>query len=181
MPVYELMRKNERVTLMALNQSGGIEKCDYKNINRRIAPLQEQICVDGIQRWWGKRAVPLNQGKIKHILEQQGIFYPEEYLVKNLGLSLTDYYWIRPIDSGLTWEMVNLYQNDFCGSLELEDRMTSGRKPLSTYTPDSTLQGELEKSWIILENKRYLVKGNRDYLSAESINEVFASYLHHNK
>ena len=68
------MRKNERVTLMALNQSGGIEKCDYKNINRRIAPLQEQICVDGIQRWWGKRAVPLNQGKIKHILEQQGIF-----------------------------------------------------------------------------------------------------------
>ena len=29
MPVYELMRKNERVTLMALNQSGGIEKCDY--------------------------------------------------------------------------------------------------------------------------------------------------------
>ena len=172
------MRKNERVTLMALNQSGGIEKCDYKNINRRIAPLQEQICVDGIQRWWGKRAVPLNQGKIKHILEQQGIFYPEEYLVKNLGLSLTDYYWIRPIDSGLTWEMVNLYQNDFCGSLELEDRMTSGRKPLSTYTPDSTLQGELEKSWIILENKRYLVKGNRDYLSAESINEVFASYLH---
>lgn len=54
------MRKNERVTLMALNQSGGIEKCDYKNINRRIAPLQEQICVDGIQRWWGKRAVPLN-------------------------------------------------------------------------------------------------------------------------
>lgn len=178
MPVYELMRKNERVTLMALNQSGGIEKCDYKNINRRIAPLQEQICVDGIQRWWGKRAVPLNQGKIKHILEQQGIFYPEEYLVKNLGLSLTDYYWIRPIDSGLTWEMVNLYQNDFCGSLELEDRITSGRKPLSTYTPDSTLQGELEKSWIILENKRYLVKGNRDYLSAESINEVFASYLH---
>lgn len=74
--------------------------------------------------------------------------------------------------------MVNLYQNDFCGSLELEDRITSGRKPLSTYTPDSTLQGELEKSWIILENKRYLVKGNRDYLSAESINEVFASYLH---
>lgn len=74
--------------------------------------------------------------------------------------------------------MVNLYQNDFCGSLELEDRITSGRKPLSTYTPDSTLQGELEKSWIILDNKRYLVKGNRDYLSAESINEVFASYLH---
>ena len=87
MPVYELMRKNERVTLMALNQSGGIEKCDYKNINRRIAPLQEQICVDGIQRWWGKRAVPLNQGKIKHILEQQGIFYQSRQSTTSIGVT----------------------------------------------------------------------------------------------
>lgn len=88
----------------------------------------------------GKKGSSIESGKNQTYFGTAGIFYPEEYLVKNLGLSLTDYYWIRPIDSGLTWEMVNLYQNDFCGSLELEDRITSGRKPLSTYTPDSTLQ-----------------------------------------
>lgn len=39
------MRKDERVTLLLLNQTGGIEKCDYQNMNRKIAPLQEWICV----------------------------------------------------------------------------------------------------------------------------------------
>ena len=102
MSIYELMRKDERVTLLLLNQTGGIEKCDYQNMNRKIAPLQEWICVDGIQRWWSRRSVPLSQGKIRKLLEQQGVSCPGEYLVKNLGLSLTDYYWIRPLDSELT-------------------------------------------------------------------------------
>ena len=91
-----------RYANLLLNQTGGIEKCDYQNMNRKIAPLQERICVDGIQRWWSKRSVPLSQGKIRRILEEQGVYCPEEYLVKNLGLSLTDYYWIRPLDSELT-------------------------------------------------------------------------------
>ena len=177
MPIYELMRKDERVTLLLLNQTGGIEKCDYQNMNRKIAPLQERICVDGIQRWWSRRSVPLSQGKIRRILEEQGVSCPEEYLVKNLGLSLTDYYWIRPLDSELTWKMVSLYQNEFRGNLEIANKKISGSKTM-TYTPDSTLQGELEKSWMLLDHKRYLVKGNRDYLSTESINEVFASCLH---
>lgn len=177
MPIYELMRKDERVTLLLLNQTGGIEKCDYQNMNRKIAPLQERICVDGIQRWWSRRSVPLSQGKIRGILEQQGVSCPEEYLVKNLGLSLTDYYWIRPLDSELTWKMVSLYQNEFRGNLEIANKKVSDSKTM-TYTPDSTLQGELEKSWMLLDHERYLVKGNRDYLSTESINEVFASCLH---
>ena len=91
-----------RYANLLLNQTGGIEKCDYQNMNRKIAPLQERICVDGIQRWWSRRSVPLSQGKIRRILEEQGVSCPEEYLVKNLGLSLTDYYWIRPLDSELT-------------------------------------------------------------------------------
>ena len=36
MPVYELMRKDQRVTVLAVNKTGGIEKCDYKNINQEI-------------------------------------------------------------------------------------------------------------------------------------------------
>ena len=52
MQVYELMRKDQRVTVLAVNKTGGIEKCDYKNINQEIAPLQERICSDWIERWW---------------------------------------------------------------------------------------------------------------------------------
>lgn len=175
---YELMRKDERIALISLNESGGIERCDYRQINWKLAPLQERICSDWIQRWWSRRAVPLSQGKIKEILDRQGISCPGEYLVKNLGLSLTDYYWIRPVGLELTWEMVSLYQNEFRGNLELADRVVSCSSKIMTYTPDSTLQGALEKSWIVIDHERYLVKGNHDYQSAESINEVFASRLH---
>ena len=41
--------------------------------NQEIAPLQERICIDWIERWWNKRAVPLNQGKIKEILNFEGL------------------------------------------------------------------------------------------------------------
>ena len=179
MPVYELMRKDQRVTVLAVNKTGGIEKCDYKNINQEIAPLQERICSDWIERWWNKRAVPLNQGKIREILEQHGVSCPEAYLVKNLGLSLTDFYWIRQLESGLTWKMVSFYQNEFRGNLEIAGKRASvSNGSTLTYTPDSTLQGALEKSWSLLDHERYLLKGNRDAYSTESINEAFASQLH---
>lgn len=43
MPVYELMRKNERVTLMALNQSGGIEKCDYNDSAQKTPAVRKNV------------------------------------------------------------------------------------------------------------------------------------------
>ena len=65
----------------------------------------------------------MSQGGIREMLEKADIDFPSEYLVKNLGLSLTDYYWIRPVDSNLTWEKVNLYDNDFA-----ENHLTDGKK-----------------------------------------------------
>lgn len=79
------MRKDQRVTVLAVNKTGGIEKCDYKNINQEIAPLQERICSDWIERWWNKRAVPLNQGKIREILESAWSILPRSIFGKESG------------------------------------------------------------------------------------------------
>ena len=38
--------------------------------------------------------------------------------------------------------------------------------------------GELEKSWVIRQGSRILIKGNHGSSSSESINEVIASHLH---
>ena len=48
----------------------------------------------------------------------------------------------------------------------------------SGITPNSSLRGQLEKSWMIKNGRRCLVKGNRGRLSSESINEVIATKLH---
>ena len=119
----------------------------------------------------------MSQGGVREMLKKAQANMPEEYLVKNLGLSLTDYYWIRPVDSSLTWADVNLFDNDFAEN-HLTDGKKSSAKNIKAYTPDASLQGQLEKSWIIRGGKRLLLKGNRDYFSSESINEVIATQLH---
>lgn len=71
-----------------------------------------------------------------------------------------------------------MYDNDFA-----ENHLTDGKKiedagVTSSYSPNSSLQGQLEKSWIIRDGERCLLKGNRDFYSSESINEVIATELH---
>lgn len=99
-------------------------------------------------------------------------------MLKNLGLSLTDYYWVKPIDSNLHWEDVNLFQNSFQNEMQLETFSEEETNHIDVYNPNSSLQGQLEKKWMIHNNKRYLVKGNRDEKSTESMNEVIVSKFH---
>ena len=84
---------------------------------------------------------------------------------------MTDYYWIKPLGSGLTWEDVNLFDNDFKENLLL-GKITYNQNEVEEYQPNSSLQGNLEKTWIIDNGTRKLVKGNHEIYSSESINEV---------
>ena len=129
----------------------------------------EKVLRKGI---YGAFFIPITQGNIRQMLEKKGLLGPEDFLLKNLGLSLTDYYWISPLDSGMTWKEVNLFDNDFHGNILLGESEDENKDGMPHYTPNGSLQGTLEKSWTILNGERGLLKGNRDNLSSESINEV---------
>lgn len=174
---YILMRKDDPITLLEISETGNIEKYSKHMMNADLAPLQERSSSDWISRWWKERSVPISQGKVKEMLYQKGLTNSETYLVNNLGLSLTDYYWIKPIESDLKWKDVNLFQNNFRDNI-ISFGYDSKEMTSSGYTPNSSLQGQLEKSWIIKDSARILIKGNKDILSAESINEVIASRIH---
>ena len=173
--LYWLMRKDDALLALDLGESGAINKVSGEIRHEELLPLayryQRQ---EGIRRWWNERSVPLGQGRVREMLEEKGLVSSTEYLVRNLGLSLTDYYWIKPIQSGLCWKDVNLYENDFKENLLVRINSSSA----GSFTPNSTLQGQLEKSWLIRNGKRILVKGNSDRYSTESMNEVFAGILH---
>lgn len=174
---YYLKRKDEVVAPIIMDERGHINKyAKGDNFRREIAPLMYSIESDALARWWDARVVPISQGRVDAMLKRKGLIGPEEYLLRNLGLSLTDYYWICPADSNLKWTDVNLFDNDFKEDLFVD--MSSVDGPIQEFTPNSSLQGELEKSWRILNGKRYLVKGNKTELSTESINEVIASEFH---
>lgn len=184
---YLIMRKNEIITVADFDEEGRMLWYSQNIKNECLAPLQEKSSTSWLKKWWEQRSIPIGQNKVDKMLKEKGLIGPEDYLLKNLGLSLTDYYWVKPINANLRWEEVNLFDNNFQNELTIQtlihDNVIEEIKEdkidnLSTYNPNSSLQGQLEKKWIIYNQKRYLVKGNRNEYSTESINEVIVSKAH---
>lgn len=198
---YYLMRKNDPITLLTINELGHILYTAPKIKNEEQAPLEYRSQQGWLQKWWENRSIPVTRDHIQDHLRRQGCSLPSEYLVKNLGLSLTDYYWIKPVDSSLTWEKVNLFDNDFrdntlfeqppdmeeetvdaSAAVSQEKALSSETDPTAEriphYSPNGSLQGDIEKTWLIMNGERWIVKGNRNEYSYESINEVIASEIH---
>ena len=180
--LYSLMHRDDPVCAISIDTDSGAILRVSKPVNAELLPLGGNINSAMLKKWWQRRAVPVGQGKIQRILEQMGIATPQEYLVKNLGLSLTDHYWIKPLDMELGWEDINLFTNDFRDpvgdmqfGLELD---TIHDLPANAFSPSSSTQGDLTKKWIIADGKRCLVKGNHGGNSQESLNEIVATLLH---
>ncbi len=174
---YLLMRKDDTVTLCDFAEDGTMISYSARFRNPELAPLEHRASEGYLRRWWENRQIPIKQGRVAEMLRERGLTAPGEYLLRNLGLSLTDYYWIKPAGSSLRWSDVNLFENDFKENLMVAMRDT-GKDDIASCTPNSSLKGELEKSWVIRNGRRMLIKGNHGKTSAESINEVIASELH---
>lgn len=175
---YLLMRKDEVITSLEVNASGDIVRFSSKIERMDIAPLAYRKASDWITKWWKTRSVPNTRGGIFNSSLKDAQLSPRLYTCKNLGLSLTDYYWIKPVGSNLKWKDVNFFENNFKENLFVGIKDSSFAKSNIILSPNSTLQGDLEKTWKITGGKRMLIKGNKGNLSEESINEVIASLVH---
>ena len=178
---FFLMHRNNIICPVTIDQVTGTMLKVGKPGDPELLPPGGCTDAAALRKWWQRRAVPKSQGNIQHILQQLHIATPQEYLVKNLGLSLTDHYWIKPLDMELTWEQVNFFQNDFqdpVGDMQFSEDSSNLYLPKNAYSPSSSLQGDLQKKWILLQGKRCLVKGNHGSHSQESLNEVAASLIH---
>ena len=167
---YELMHKDDVVASLQLDDLSGAILKVTPGANPELLPLGGSQGADSLRKWWLRRAVPISQGNIAALLQQEGIPSTQRLLVRNLGLSLSDHYWIKPSGSELTWTDVSPFSNTFCNLSETA--------AAHSYSPDATLQGDLIKKWLIIDDTRCLLKGNRGANSQQSLNEVLASKLH---
>lgn len=164
------MRKDDVITLCDFTEDGQMISYAKEFANPEMAPLEYRASKDYLKKWWSGRQAPIRQGNLEKMLDEKGIGGVSKYLLKNLGLSLTDYYWIKPVNTSLKWKDVSFFINDFKENIlqSISDEIA----------PNSSLGGELEKTWNIRRGKRVLIKGNHGELSGESINEVIASRIH---
>ena len=104
---YELMHKDDTVASLQLDDLSGAILKVTPGTNPELLPLGGSQGADSLRKWWLRRAVPISQGNVAALLQQEDIPSTQSLLVQNLGLSLSDHYWIKPNGSELTWKDVS--------------------------------------------------------------------------
>ena len=172
---FILRHKNEDVALLQISENGDIY--DAKILQPLHVPFVSTNDEHVIYRWWNDRAIPEGRERLSELLHKYGCKGASELLLKNLGLSLTDAYWVCPFDyRELTWEEVNLFEH---GDDSQHFHEANGRAHYST-SPNAALGGSLDKESIRLEDGWYLDKSfDKRYPDAQqNVNELFVSELH---
>lgn len=171
---YFLMYENQKVAVFSV-ENGIISKVQFPDISLNYLPVGIST-TEQLQRWITNRCIPFTRQGLNRELVT---ITPFEYMLQNMGLSLTDHYWICNIENVCTWESINLYVNDFKArySLNISDDINIANQ--TNFVPSATLKGDLKKKWIIEQDgTRYLVKGNYNNTCRQSISEILATEIH---
>lgn len=148
--------------------------------NRRHLPLKAQSgdgdLLTSISYWWDGRSIPASRSGIRNLLFETGMATTRPLLVKSMGLSLSDQYWIRPSGSDVSWESVNFFDNPFSEDV---GKLLFGSNPKNPdlSSPDNTSDGVIRKRWVISEGQRCLIKSGSSPYQQEPFNEAIASTL----
>ena len=180
---YMLMHKNIPVFTMGLDSaSGAIVSIGtvYEATHVPVGIPVKKGTVDrgALNEWWQGRGIPASRYGIKGVLLGLRVADTRILLEKNMGLSLSDQYWIRPLGDSVSWEQVNFFINSFSGDM---GDILFGKHPdsleISLMSPDNASDGWLKKKWKIINGKRCLIKGGSGAVWQEPYNEVLASRI----
>lgn len=178
-----LMHKHMPVVELELDDATGfIQKVGTVYASEHLPvgiPIRKGITDRGaFNEWWTDRSIPASRSGAREAMETLEITNTQILVVRCLGLSLSDQYWIRPEGSNLTWDSINFFENDF--SEDIGDVLFGTKKKtdsLDFSSPDNTSDGNLKKRWKIINGKRCLVKGGSNPFRQQPFNEVIASEI----
>ena len=187
-----LMNKNTKVLEAEYNEVSKFFDKIYEVFNIDYAPyilksyyikdeINNTIFRTNLSDWFKGRGIPSWRDKLDLLLHRLNIITPSELLDKAFGLSLSDQYWIKPVNSNITYDDINFFDNDFDYAEFMEASLSKNSttivKEESLRTPNNTTDGMLRKAWIIDDNIRYLLKGGYKNEILQPFNEVLASEI----
>lgn len=180
---YILMHKDERVAALVMEPVTGVVISVSEVYDHFLMPVGADGPDGHMKAWWQRRAVPVTQGSIRQVLDRIGFLTPQAYLLKNMGLSMTDCYWLKPANAELSWKDVNLFKNDFDDVVGASQFAGLGAvidfRNFDVRFPSASMKGDVPKAWICVDGgKRFLVKGSQKGNTQQIFNEVVAAYIH---
>lgn len=177
---YVLMNKNTPVLRLTMDEGyilsvEEIYSADHLPVE--VLPKKEFI-KSTLRKWWESRSIPASRDQINDGLFNLGIqanVVPAFLLEKCFGLSLSDQYWINPVNSPLKWSDINFFENEFSEDIGKALFDNQAVDHADFMSPDNTSDGCLKKKWKIIDGERCLIKaGSRPYFQ-QPFNEVIAS------
>lgn len=180
---YTFMHQDLPVADLEIDDASGfIKKINrvYSTEHLPVGVLVKNGIVDRAawNQWWADRSIPASRSGIREALETLEIADTKMLLMRCLGLSLSDQYWIKPADQTLTWQQVNFFDHDF--SEDIGDVLFGAHVKKVEFdfrSPDNTSDGCLKKRWKIIHGERCLIKGGSNPFRQQPFNEVIASEL----
>ena len=125
-----------------------------------------------------RRRAPKHRKHIEELLERYQCNDTEGFLRVTHALSLNDTFWVKEEDSGLRWDEVSLYRNEFdelVSSAAFDGRFSS--TSLSSTSPEFGTDGYYAKCWVREDNRIYLYKTGSNTFEIEPLSEFLASQL----
>lgn len=168
---YSLMHKNDKCGTILFDEKIG-RITEYHDDRNGLSPYLGNCDIKKIQKWWEMRAVPASRATMQQVINNANCLNTEVYLAKNLGLSMTDTYWIKPSGIDLSFDNVKF------ANLAAYSHGKIPYHNATSYDPNASLGGQMEKYWDLMHKTPILVKESYKYYGQQSINEVFASIVH---
>ena len=108
-----LMNKNTPVLEGEYMSGVGVFTNIYALYNTDYMPYR--LCVSCIElsEWFKNRGIPSFRDRLDLLMHRLNVHAPSELLDKAFGLSLSDQYWLKPIDLNISYDKINFFENDF--------------------------------------------------------------------
>ena len=178
---FTLMHKDVSVAEMVFDDEGSLVRTrDVHSPEHMPYGTYKGGFLDGnmMRTWWEGRSIPASRPGLEDLLEMSDISDIGPIVLKSLGSSLSDHYWINPSGSELSWRDINHFENNFSddvGDILFGKGCMKNKFDLSS--PDVTTDGVLRKRWKIIDERRCLIKGGDFPYHQEPFNEVIASEM----
>ncbi|MBQ3165418.1 MAG: excisionase [Lachnospiraceae bacterium] len=173
MPVVELELDDDTATILKVLKTYELDFLPVGIDAKSGIPNKKEL-----NEWWFGRSIPASRSGIRTALEKLNIQHSEQLLLKCYGLSLSDQYWMKPMDSELEWININFFDNNFSDDVGNILFGQPASQDIDLMSPCNTSDGWLKKKWKIIDGKRCLIKAGSNPFMQEPINEVFGTRLH---
>ena len=177
MPNYYLMNKDDKLLEFCTEPGlGGTRIKELRSFDKR-----RPIGFTNIAKWIEQRNYAKHKEHFSKWLKEWGLDTTDGFLEISHCLGINDCLWVKRSDSPLTWDKVNLYQNEFSdvASKTAFETGLYGMK-LSSTSPEFTAEGTFPKCWIKSQNNIVLYKSGltgASNVGLEPYSEYMASHI----